>query len=67
MAFLVLANFGLLSIKCSIKFEYYLDGNYDEARDTRDKADEKFTFYENEMLIFEDYQQDLQNILIEFS
>jgi len=47
--------------------EYYLDGNYDEARDNRDKADEKFTFYENEMLIFEDYQQDLQNILIELS
>jgi len=47
--------------------EYYLDDNYDEAHDNRDKADEKFTFYENEMLIFDEYQQDLQNILIELS
>jgi hypothetical protein len=47
--------------------EYYLDGNYDEARENRIKAEEKFNFYEDEMLVFEDYHQDLQNILIELS
>jgi len=47
--------------------ENYLDGNYNEARDSRDKAEEKFNFYKDEMLVFEDYQQDLQNILIELS
>jgi hypothetical protein len=45
--------------------EYYLDGDFNEGRDSRDKAEEKFKFYEEEMLIFEDHQQNLQNILID--
>jgi hypothetical protein len=47
--------------------ENYLDGNYDEARNIRKKGEEKFDYYKDELLIFEDYKQDLQNILIELN
>jgi hypothetical protein len=44
---------------------FYLDGNYNEAHKSKDNAENKLTYYNDEMIQFNDYQEELKNILIE--
>lgn len=47
--------------------EYYLDGDYDNAHDSKDNAVLKMSYYDQEITNFENYQIELQNILMEIS
>ena len=44
--------------------EFYLTGDYTEAHESKNNAEKKLTYYNEEMNKFDDYQEELQNILI---
>jgi len=47
--------------------EFYLIGDYTEAHESKNNAEEKLTYYNEEMNKFDDYQEKLQNTLIGIS
>lgn len=46
--------------------EYYIDGKNSEAITMRELAEDKISFYEEEISKIENYQSELKNLLIEF-
>jgi hypothetical protein len=47
--------------------EYYLDGDYDMAHNSKDNAVIKLSYYDEEISNYENYGLELQNILMEIS
>jgi len=47
--------------------EFYLIGDYIEAHESKNNAENKLTYYNEEMNKIDDYQEELQNILIGIS
>jgi hypothetical protein len=47
--------------------EFYLDGDYDGAHDTKDNAEIKMSYYDEQITIFNNYQLELKNILMDVS
>jgi hypothetical protein len=45
--------------------EYYLDGQYSDAHNSKDNAELKLSYYEEEKSNFDEYQLELQDILME--
>ena len=44
--------------------EFYLIGDYTEAHESKNNAEKKLTYFNEEMNKFDDYQEELQNTLI---
>jgi hypothetical protein len=45
--------------------EFYLDGDYDGAHESKDNALLKISYYDEQITIFNNYQIELKNILME--
>jgi len=45
--------------------EFYLDGDYDRAHESKDNALLKISYYDEQITIFNNYQIELKNILME--